>query len=346
MHPELFTFDLPFGRGRLPIRSYGAMLLVGVVAAFLLARRLSRKSGIGVSHIENLVLVNVLFGVLGARFFFFLFYSKPQTVWDLFKVWEGGLVFYGGVLLAAIASVAYIRIKGLPLGQMADIIAPCLALGLAFGRVGCFLNGCCWGDICMEHSALQQRLMAHYASLAREGHKAAEGSVESAQTGCSCCRLGYAGWDAHEQGISNPRATLYQIQSVPEISGDAMPLAVRFPVDSFAARQHWDMGLIGEEAVRSLPVHPVQLYESALSVGLCVALVLAIRRRRHAGEVFAALVVGYGALRFWTEIFRADNALIYCGMSISQLVSLCSATAFAAIFAWRRLAGSAKGQPR
>ncbi len=61
------------------------------------------------------------------------------------KVWNGGLVFYGGLILASLACIVYIRARGYPLMLVADAVAPVLALGLVFGRIGCTFNGCCWG---------------------------------------------------------------------------------------------------------------------------------------------------------------------------------------------------------
>ncbi|MEZ0227875.1 MAG: prolipoprotein diacylglyceryl transferase [Planctomycetota bacterium] len=64
---------------------------------------------------------------------------------DTLKIWNGGLVFYGGLILASLACVVYIRARGHPLMLVADAVAPVLALGLVFGRIGCTFNGCCWG---------------------------------------------------------------------------------------------------------------------------------------------------------------------------------------------------------
>jgi phosphatidylglycerol:prolipoprotein diacylglycerol transferase len=68
-------------------------------------------------------------------------------LWHIIKVWEGGLTFYGGMVAAALASLAYMLWRRLPVWQLADILAPALALGQAFGRLGCYLNGCCFGGI-------------------------------------------------------------------------------------------------------------------------------------------------------------------------------------------------------
>ena len=69
---------------------------------------------------------------------------------DIFKLWEGGLVFYGGFIAAAFAAWAYLRSKRLAVGRILDILSPSLALGIFFGRIGCFLNGCCYGTISQQ----------------------------------------------------------------------------------------------------------------------------------------------------------------------------------------------------
>src|SRR5258708_2681776 len=74
--------------------------------------------------------------------------SQMKTLWDVFKVWKGGIVFYGSVIGATAAFFLYRRLRPFPLGPVLDAIAPSVALGIALGRVGCFLNGCCYGDVC------------------------------------------------------------------------------------------------------------------------------------------------------------------------------------------------------
>jgi phosphatidylglycerol:prolipoprotein diacylglycerol transferase len=69
----------------------------------------------------------------------------PRDCLAALKFWQGGLTFYGGLLLAVPGGIWLVRRRGLDLGRVADIAAPCTMLGLAFGRVGCFLNGCCYG---------------------------------------------------------------------------------------------------------------------------------------------------------------------------------------------------------
>jgi len=291
MYPELVSF--------LPLRSYGAMLLTGFVVGFAIARWRARRQGVDVSHIENLMLIVVALGVIGARVFYVAFYQKPEGLWDVFKVWNGGLVFFGGLVFAAAGAVTYIVVRRLSLGEIADIIASGLAIGLAFGRIGCFLNGCCWGDVCAPPSTLA--------------------------------------------GLNDP-TEIYQMQSIPEISGGRFPLAVRFPRHSFAHTQHVFYGL-SDEYDKSLPVHPVQLYGTVLCLALCGLLNVGYRYRRREGDVFLGFGVGYAAIRFWLEILRADNVLHYLGMTLSQMIAVVLAVTCVVIFVCRRI-GCLRGQGR
>jgi len=91
----------------------------------------------------------LLAAILGSRAFFVLInldrYAKNPA--DIFKIWEGGLVFYGGVLLAVPAAIWYVKKNGLGVWSTADIFAPSIAIGHVFGRLGCFAAGCCYGKI-------------------------------------------------------------------------------------------------------------------------------------------------------------------------------------------------------
>jgi phosphatidylglycerol:prolipoprotein diacylglycerol transferase len=128
------------------IHTYGLMLAVGFYAAWWLGARRAKAEGIDPDIIGNVVLIAIVSGVAGARLLFFIRYHDPrESFWSIFIVWEGGLVFYGGLITAAAAIAFYLWRRKIPMWQMGDILAPSLALGQAFGRLGCFFNGCCFG---------------------------------------------------------------------------------------------------------------------------------------------------------------------------------------------------------
>ena len=87
--------------------------------------------------------------IIGARTLYVISYWRESFAnepwWEIFMVQHGGLVFYGGLIGSSLATILYAQLKGLPLWRMADIFAPSVALGHVFGRVGCLMNGCCYG---------------------------------------------------------------------------------------------------------------------------------------------------------------------------------------------------------
>src|SRR5262249_16321097 len=101
-------------------------------------------------------------GLLGARLLYVWEYwgvvqdGKVQigSLLDIFKIWKGGIVFYGSVMGGVLAFLLYWSLRRFPLRATLDAIAPALALGIAIGRLGCFLNGCCYGDRCDLPSAV------------------------------------------------------------------------------------------------------------------------------------------------------------------------------------------------
>ena len=240
-----------------------------------------------------------MFSLFGARLFSWIFYFPPGI--NLWKaLWDpaGGMVFYGGLVFGFLALLIYTRATKLPVWKMLDLFAPGLALGLAFGRIGCFMAGCCWGDVCIEPSAL-----AHLPA----------------------------------------KVTPWQIQTVPWLSHAGFPLAVTFPEHAAAFEQHQRLGLISPDATRSLPVHPVQLYEATLAFLLCIFLHRSRRDVAWNGQTLSFLLLGYGVIRFLTEIFRADNPPVYAGLTLSQVISLILLlTAGVILISKRALASSAR----
>jgi phosphatidylglycerol:prolipoprotein diacylglycerol transferase len=141
----------------IPIYGYGLMLVIGFLAAAHLAKYLARRKGLDGEQFINAALIGLVAGILGARISHVLenieeFTRSDHTAWEnllaMLNLRSGGLTFYGGFLLAFPILILYGRWKKIPLRLGMDIIAPCLMIGLAFGRIGCFLNGCCHGAEC------------------------------------------------------------------------------------------------------------------------------------------------------------------------------------------------------
>lgn len=152
MWQEIFRLHL-FGR-EFPIYGYGLMLVIGFLAAVQLAKYLARRKGINPELFVNAGLLALVMGVVGARLSHVLEnlaeYTRSdlsigQNLWNAINISSGGLTYYGGFLLAFPVLLIYARIKKIPMRLGMDIVAPCLMVGLGFGRIGCFLNGCCYG---------------------------------------------------------------------------------------------------------------------------------------------------------------------------------------------------------
>ncbi|MGA2515936.1 MAG: prolipoprotein diacylglyceryl transferase [Thermodesulfobacteriota bacterium] len=143
MHPILFQF------GNFHIYAYGFFVVVGFCVAAVLSVLKIRKSDIKLplENVADLFFYTVLSAFLGSRILFILinFDVYRQHPLQMFKIWEGGLVFYGGLIPAAAVAFGYMRWRRLPTWKLADLISPLIALGLSFGRIGCFFAGCCYG---------------------------------------------------------------------------------------------------------------------------------------------------------------------------------------------------------
>lgn len=134
----------------IPLYGFGIMIVVGFYAGLLLAVRRSNKEKLDPNVIYDLAVWVLIGGMAGARLFYVVEYwgEKIETISEAFRIWEGGIVFYGSVIGATIAFFLVRLFRKFPILATLDAIAPSIAIGIALGRVGCFLNGCCYGDIC------------------------------------------------------------------------------------------------------------------------------------------------------------------------------------------------------
>jgi phosphatidylglycerol:prolipoprotein diacylglycerol transferase len=153
MAPILFKIPLTlpyFGHVALPIYGFGLMLVLAFIFAPWLAWWRARREGIDGDVILDMGFWMFLAGLVGARAFYCIEYwgDDIHSIWDAFQYWRGGIVFYGGALGGMVGFLAYRWFYPFPLRPYLDAIAPSIALGIFFGRIGCFLNGCCYGDQC------------------------------------------------------------------------------------------------------------------------------------------------------------------------------------------------------
>ena len=206
------------------------MVALGFIAGLWTASRRSLREGVSSETVIDLGPWLIIGAIVGARTLYVISYwkekfaGKPWT--EVLMVHHGGLVYYGGLIGASLAFILYARLKKLPLWKGADIMAPSVALGYFFGRIGCLMNGCCYGRECQ------------------------------------------------------------------------LPWAIRFPPD--------------HESYPKM-VHPTQVYDSLLSLGLYFGLAWLYRHKRFNGQVFSVYLVSYAVTRSFVEMFRGDYRQHYLG---------------------------------
>jgi phosphatidylglycerol:prolipoprotein diacylglycerol transferase len=146
VHPILLKL------GPLTITSYGAMMALAFILGLWTASRRGLRDNIAPEKILDIGPWLIVGTIIGARALHVITYWNEdfagKPFWEIFAVWHGGLVYYGGLIGASLAGVLYSRVKKIPLWKLADVLSPSIALGYVFGRIGCLLNGCCFGREC------------------------------------------------------------------------------------------------------------------------------------------------------------------------------------------------------
>jgi phosphatidylglycerol---prolipoprotein diacylglyceryl transferase len=134
----------------LPVYGFGLLLVAAVLAGTRLAASRMRTVRLDPGLAYDLSTFAVVVGLAGARLLYVLEYwgETVRTVGEALRVWDGGLVFYGGAIGGVAGVLLFRAFRPFPVLATLDALAPSLALGLAIGRVGCFLNGCCYGEFC------------------------------------------------------------------------------------------------------------------------------------------------------------------------------------------------------
>ncbi len=147
MKPILIT--IPFFHG-IDIRGYGSMLVLAFLSSTWLAYRRAKREHLDPDVISDMAFWVFLFGMVGARLFYCVEYwgVEVKSLWQALQFWKGGIVYYGGIIGGVLAGLVYRQFHPFPLRPFLDVLAPSIAVGTLFGRLGCFLNGCCFGDVC------------------------------------------------------------------------------------------------------------------------------------------------------------------------------------------------------
>lgn len=301
MFPELF--EIPFIH--VTLKSYGLMMVIGFLVAVSLIRHLSRNITPDPQLITNAALYSLIGGVVGARLFYVIHYFEhfKENPVSVFAIWHGGLELLGGVILAITIIFFYLLYHKLPIRHYLDILAIALMLALVFGRIGCLLNGCCFG----KPTELPWAVRFPYNSIAY---------------------------------LSQVNPDLERNRSAPQLE---LPPEYLSYIDNDGNRHTKTYEELTEQQkievttgkYRCLPVHPTQLYTSAGAAVLCLILYFFWRRSQNAGSsktagkiftepgsTFALMFALYGLTRFFIEFLRDDNRFEIDGLTISQLIGI------------------------
>lgn len=323
-----------------PIRGFGVMLLIAVVAAVALAVRRARQLGFNGELVYALAVWVFVSGILGARVFYVVQKWEQFDGQSLFhllagivNVTQGGIVIYGGLIGGAIGFVAFVLRNGLPWLAVADLIAPSVLLGMAIGRIGCFLNGCCYGGECEYPWAVRfPQDSPPYVDQLRTGQLLGVQLVVDEQGHVNVADV-IQGSPAEEAGLQKEdqivaigghdiaQLAREEQRSESMVVGDLLQIAkaeVQLQtVDGRVIR--WPVSLPD----RSRPLHPTQLYSAMNALLLCVFLLAYFPFQKRDGESMALFMLLYPISRFLLEIIRDDElAILRTGLTISQNVSV------------------------
>lgn len=138
--------------GGLSVHWYGVLVALGFLAGLWTASRRAPRDGLPAERIADLGPWLIVGAILGARLLYVISYWNQafagKAWYEPLMIQKGGLVYYGGLIGAALATILFARLKRLPLWPLADVLAPSISLGQMFGRLGCLMNGCCFGRAC------------------------------------------------------------------------------------------------------------------------------------------------------------------------------------------------------
>lgn len=263
----------------IPLHTYGIMIGLGFITAVTVASWMAVREWPGATgllrrdQLFDLAFYVFIGGIVGSRVLFVMvnwkdYAANPLSMFSL----GGGLVFYGGLIGATIASIWYARNNGIEFMRLADLAIPTVSLGQAFGRLGCFSAGCCWGDVTT--------------------HAKAPFAVEFPGPGAQNI-FGQVGGTPSLAYSSMAEDSRWVIESTGEVFTQHVDGAVRI--------SQWAV-----EHGHTLPVHPTQLYESLGQIILFAVLMTARRWRRFHGQIFAMWLMCYAVLRTSVELFRGD----------------------------------------
>jgi phosphatidylglycerol:prolipoprotein diacylglycerol transferase len=328
----LFRIPNPFGADGLPVYGFGMMLFLAFIGCTWLAGRRAQREGISKETIQDLAVWLFIGGLLGARITYLLNEKPRPDLLTFFKklpqIWEGGIVFYGSVLggLAAylVAYFLIYRKRGLNTFRLVDAIAPSICLGLCLGRMGCFLNGCCYGGVCTADHAAVTPVTFPLSAPARDilvdaGLQTVAGfSVVPEPTGARDGVLVQAvdpASPAYDMGL-RPDAVITGVNGQEVHNRGDLDKMLGSLANWKRGESRLDLTFTPEAAEaepetitiypRTLGLYPTQVYETVSMILLMMLLLAYYPFRRVPGQVGALLMLGYGVHRYLNEILRDD----------------------------------------
>lgn len=255
------------------ITPFGIIFVLSGVIMWWGTRRNAVHVDIDTSHIDLLVPLAIFTGVIGGALLTVFTPNDRYLAGEALQTWLR-IRLFGMATAGAVAVFVYSRLNDFSFRSLLDLLALPTVAALAVHRVGCFLAGCCWGDI----------------------------SVHS-----------------NELFLLSQSALGLQVQTLPWLAGDWVVWAAQYPPETFAFQQQVALGLISADAASSLPVHPVQLYEAALLVGLMLLVRKLPLNHFPRGTIAAYVAAGYAFIRFLLEFLRADANLVIGPLTMPQV---------------------------
>jgi phosphatidylglycerol---prolipoprotein diacylglyceryl transferase len=364
--PDNPTQVVPWG---IAVRGYGLMMLMGIVAGVLLAVHRCHPEGVTADQVLSLALHLIVFGIVGARLFYVIQYWDnyagepfPQRLVSMLNMTKGGLVVLGSFFGSLVGLAYWSYRQQIRVLKLADLIAPSLLLGYSLGRIGCLLNGCCFGGYC-EWPDLAVQFPAGsppYLHQIEDGRLLGVTTVEANPTGpddgsvprhwrivtevpadSRGARLGLQVGEAiflqpNAGSLSDPRVGFEKVLRAGVAGVDLPPPLI------LHRRNHPPRPMLWPElpAVAE-PIHPTQVYSSVTALILALIVGFSYRVRRFDGQSFAWLLLLYGVARFIIEWIRQDEPGQFgTDLTISQWGCLALIVAGVVLMVWGCLRGT------
>ncbi len=327
----------------LAIRGYGVMMLAGIFAGVGLSVYRGQRQGFDSEKIITLAFWMCICGVVGARLFYVIQKrdqfsgSIPEMVGEMINMTQGGLVVYGSLIGATAGGAFYLWYSKMPMLRMADIAIPGMLVGLALGRIGCLMNGCCFGGVCDIPQIAQQfpagsppylRQIETGELLGIDPEKAnqsdalpirpdaAERYAKSILPGSLAERAGVQPEQWYAIGFTSDRPDK-ELRAIKQ-----QGLAIESSV-AISQGEQWHAVPFGDLPNQSLGVYPTQILAAINAALLAAFLWWYFPFRRRNGQVFALGIILYSITRFCLELIRRDEAGQFgTQLTISQWVSL------------------------